>query len=178
MLSPQMFHRLLAVALFLLPGSAQGNPAYKFPVPGFRISPEKGIAQGFISGTRSYQLLLYLHVLLCNIFMPHKPSVMLYWSGFYVMKNNQIFISVLHEARKMFKMALPKDSEAQFISGKGYIAFHSTGHKKLGARCEGGNVSKCLRSLSNTVCRRKVAWIKIKPTGQVPVFCLHRLKHL
>lgn len=72
-----MFHRLLAVALFLLPSSTQGNPAYKFPVPGFRISPEKGIAQGFISGTRSYQLLLYLHVLLCNIFMPHKPSVML-----------------------------------------------------------------------------------------------------
>ncbi|XP_071895585.1 pulmonary surfactant-associated protein A isoform X1 [Anas platyrhynchos] len=53
MLSPQMFHRLLAVALFLLPGSTQGNPAYKFPVPGFRISPEKGIAQGFISGFKS-----------------------------------------------------------------------------------------------------------------------------
>lgn len=56
------------------------------------------------------------------------------------MKNNQIFISVLHEARKMFKTALPKDSEAQFTSGKGYIAFQ--GHKKLGDRCEGGTVSK------------------------------------
>lgn len=77
MLSPQMFHRLLAVALFLLPCSARGNPAHKFLVPGFRISPEKGIAQGFISSTRSYQLLLYLRVLLCNIFMPHKPSAML-----------------------------------------------------------------------------------------------------
>ncbi|XP_032047687.1 pulmonary surfactant-associated protein A-like [Aythya fuligula] len=53
MLSPQMFHRLLAVALFLLPCSARGNPTRKFLVPGFRISPEKGIAQGFISGFKS-----------------------------------------------------------------------------------------------------------------------------
>uniref|UniRef100_A0A8B9EKQ1 C-type lectin domain-containing protein n=1 Tax=Anser cygnoides TaxID=8845 RepID=A0A8B9EKQ1_ANSCY len=49
MLSPQMFHRMLAVALFLLPYCARGNPAHKFPVPGFRILPENGIAEGFKS---------------------------------------------------------------------------------------------------------------------------------
>ncbi|NXL88973.1 SFPA2 protein, partial [Alectura lathami] len=51
MLSPQFFHKILGVALLLLPYYAQSKLARSLPVPYFR--PEKGIAEGYIPGLPS-----------------------------------------------------------------------------------------------------------------------------
>ncbi|NXK56732.1 SFTPA protein, partial [Chauna torquata] len=50
MLSPQLFHKIWGLALFLLLCCARGNPARIHPLPGFRTFPEDGIAEGSLPG--------------------------------------------------------------------------------------------------------------------------------
>ncbi|KAM9281986.1 LOW QUALITY PROTEIN: pulmonary surfactant-associated protein A-like [Cariama cristata] len=50
--SPQLFHKILGVALFVLSCCAQGKPAGNPPLPSFRHLTVDGIDEGFIPGFR------------------------------------------------------------------------------------------------------------------------------
>ncbi|NXJ75850.1 SFTPA protein, partial [Trogon melanurus] len=74
MLSPQLFHKILGIAFFLLPCYARGKPAEIPSLPG------NGMDEELLPGTSSYRIHFYLDVLLCSIFILCKFSAILFLS--------------------------------------------------------------------------------------------------